>query len=277
MAEFSFEGKKVYYEVHGTEGEPIIILNGLMMSTTSWQPFVPDFSRHNVVILVDFLDQGRSARMSENYDHSLQVRMLDALIDELTVRLWHASYIIMGLSYGGEIAVQYALAHPQRVRRLILANTAARTSDWLRKVGDGWNEVARSGSGLSYYLTTIPVIYSTRFFEENAAWMENREKQLTEYFAQEDVQKRLIRLTDSSRDYNVVDRLGEITCPTLIISGSEDGLVPPTEQQILHQGIKGSTYVTINGVGHASMYEMPAAFAALVTGFANLRDEGITV
>ena len=87
----------------------------------------------------------------------------------------------------------------------------------------------------------------------------------------------LIRLTDSSRDYDVVDRLGEINCPTLIISGSEDGLVPPTEQQLLHEKIKNSIYVTINGSGHASMYENPSAFAALVLGFANLHDEGINV
>jgi pimeloyl-ACP methyl ester carboxylesterase len=74
-----------------------------------------------------------------------------------------------------------------------------------------------------------------------------------------------------------MDRVHEITCPTLIISCSEDGLVPPTEQVILHEKIKGSTYVTINGSGHASMYEDPAAFAALVLGYTNLSDEGIKI
>ena len=87
----------------------------------------------------------------------------------------------------------------------------------------------------------------------------------------------LIRLTNSARDYNAVERLQEITCPTLIISGSEDCLVPPTEQQLLHEKIKGSVYLTVNGSGHASMYEAPEAFAALVLGFANLPDTGIQV
>ena len=77
--------------------------------------------------------------------------------------------------------------------------------------------------------------------------------------------------------YNVVDRLHEITCPTLIISSSEDVLVPPTEQQLLHEKIKGSTYVTINGSGHASMYEAPGAFAALTLGFANLSGSTLTI
>ena len=132
MAEFLFEGKKVYYEVHGDHGEPIVILNGIMMSTNSWKPFIPDFSKNNVAILVDFFDQGQSARMTESYDHDIQVRLLNALIDILP----YDRVSIMGISYGGEIAVQYAVRFPNRVRRLILANTAARTSDWLRKIGD---------------------------------------------------------------------------------------------------------------------------------------------
>lgn len=183
----------------------------------------------------------------------------------------------MGISYGGEIALQYALYRPERVSKLILANTCARTSPWLKKIGDGWNAVARTGDGYAYYLTTIPVIYSTEFFVKRAEWMEGREAYLTEYFSNKEVLESLIRLTDSSVGYDVTDRLGEIKCPTLIISGSEDGLVPPTEQQILHEGIKGSVYVTINGSGHASMYENPMAFTALVVGFASLKEEGINI
>ena len=273
MAEFIFEGKQVYYEVHGTVGEPIIILNGIMMSTLSWKPFIKDFSKNNVAILVDFFDQGRSSRMVEPYDHDIQVRLVNALIDQLP----YEKVSIMGISYGGEIAVQYAVRYPSRVRRLILANTAARTSDWLRKIGDGWNEVAKLRNGYAYYLTTIPVIYSTGFFEREKAWMDGREETLKAHFSRLDVLEALIRLTDSSRDYDYTDKVSQITCPTLIISASEDGLVPPTEQIILHEKIKGSAYVTINGAGHASMYENPSAFCALVLGFTNLCDDGIKI
>ena len=107
--------------------------------------------------------------------------------------------------------------------------------------------------------------------------MERREGVLIPYFSRPDVLESLIRLTDSSRDYDYTDRVSEISCPTLIISCSEDGLVPPTEQILLHKLIKGSHYVTINGSGHASMYEDPASFTALVLGFTNLLDEQITI
>ena len=277
MAEFYFQNKKVYYEVHGNTGEPIVLLNGIMMSTASWKPFIETMTRCNTLVLVDFFDQGQSARLTESYGHSIQVELLHALLEEMSGQLWHESFTLMGISYGGEIAIQYALTHPERVRRLVLANTCGRTSPWLKKIGDGWNEVAKTGQGYAYYLTTIPIIYSTQFFEDRAAWMEGREAFLTEYFSRPEVLQALIRLTDSSVGYDVVDRLHEITCPTLIISSSEDALVPPTEQQLLHKHIKGSMYVTINGSGHASMYEMPEAFAALTVGFANLSDKGIQI
>ncbi len=273
MADFTFRGYKVNYKVYGDVGEPLVVLNGIMMSTTSWTPFVKPFSKNNVLILVDFFDQGESQRLDFAYTHALQVELLHALLTSLP----YEKYTVMGISYGGEIALQYALAYPDRVKKLILANTAARTSSWLKKIGDGWNEVARTGNGLAYYLTTIPVIYSTEFYEKRADWMMRREAYLTEYFSRKEVLSSLIRLTDSSRDYDVVDRLDEIKCPTLIISGSEDGLIPITEQQLLHQGIKGSHHVTVNGSGHASMYENPAVFATLVLGFTNVDEEEIKV
>ena len=277
MAELIFEGKKVYYEVHGSGGEPIVLLNGIMMSTASWKNFIGPMTKHNTLVLVDFFDQGQSARMEESYDHSIQVALLDAVLEEVSAQIWYEKFTIMGISYGGEVAIQYAIAHPKRVRRLVLANTCGRTSAWLKKIGDGWNEVAKTGIGYAYYLTTIPVIYSTRFFEDHAGWMEGREDFLTQHFSKPEVLQALIRLTDSSVNYNVVDRLHEIACPTLIISSYEDALVPPTEQQLLHEKIKGSVYVTINGSGHASMYEAPEAFAALTLGFANLPDAGIAI
>lgn len=277
MAELIFQGKKVHYEVHGSGGEPIVLLNGIMMSTMSWKPFIESMTKHNTLVLVDFFDQGQSERMTESYDHSIQVELLDAVLEEVAAQIWYEKFNIMGISYGGEVAIQYALQHPARVRRLVLANTCGRTSSWLKKIGDGWNEVAKTGQGYAYYLTTIPVIYSTKFFEDRAAWMEDREDFLTQHFSKPEVLQALIRLTDSSVTYDVVDRLHEISCPTLIISSSEDVLVPPTEQQLLHEKIKGSVYVTVNGSGHASMYEAPESFAALTLGFANLPDSGIAI
>ncbi len=268
MAEFLFRGKPVHYEVYGEYGKPLLLLNGIMMSTKSWQPFVRSFSEKNVLILVDFLDQGQSGRMEESYTQDIQAE----LVAELLERLWYSQVSIMGISYGGEVALQFALKYPERVERLILANTASRTSDWLREIGHAWNAVASSGDGRAYYLTTIPVIYSTKFYEERLDWMKNREKTLVPYFSNPEVLANLVRLTDSAEAYNVQARLGEITCPTLIISADADVLTPLTEQEILRAGIRGSKHAVIRESGHASMYEQPLLFASLVLGFVNAAD-----
>ena len=63
QAEFYLDGKKVYYEVHGEEGDILIILNGIMMSTASWGMFVKALSRKRRLVLVDFFDQGQSERL----------------------------------------------------------------------------------------------------------------------------------------------------------------------------------------------------------------------
>lgn len=273
MAQFSFDGIDIYYEVHGDRGVPLVILNGIMMSTASWNSFVPNLSANNTVVLVDFVDQGKSQKMNRAYDHSLQVRVVEELVD----MLGYDKVVVMGISYGGEVGLQYALKRPDRVKRLILANTAARTSAWLRETGHKWNSVAATGDGYRYYMTTIPIIYSDEFQRRRRDWMNAREKTLVAYFSDKTVLARMVRLTDSSENYNVVSRLGEIKCPTLIISGSKDNLTPMSEQRLLHKKIAGSRWVVMDGCGHATMYEEPDTFTALVVGFSNILDEEIIV
>ena len=78
MAHFDFQGKSIYYEEHG-QGKPLLVLNGIMMSCKSWAEFVEPFSQNNRLILVDFLDQGRSGRMDSPFDQSIQAEVALAL------------------------------------------------------------------------------------------------------------------------------------------------------------------------------------------------------
>ena len=82
MAYFTFEGKQVYYETYG-EGRPLLLLNGIMMSCASWKEFIEPLSARNMLILVDMLDQGKSDKMTEAYDHAVQIRLVDALLYNL--------------------------------------------------------------------------------------------------------------------------------------------------------------------------------------------------
>ena len=81
MALFDYKGYQFYYEVHGDMSNPFILLNGVMMSTKSWTPFVEEFSEKNTLILFDFLDQGQSSKAKESYTQAFQVDLLKAFLD----------------------------------------------------------------------------------------------------------------------------------------------------------------------------------------------------
>lgn len=263
MGMFEFRGKKVHYEEYG-QGKPLVLLNGIMMSCRSWAEFIEPFSENNRLILLDFLDQGQSDSMDEAYEQAIQAEVVHELLKHLNI----AKACIMGISYGGEVAQQFAIRYFQQVERLILFNTTARTGPWLGDIGDAWNLAA--GNPEAYYLTTIPVIYSPAFYLKHNRWLNQRRKMLEPVFSNEEFIQRMIRLTNSSRGYDVTEQLHAIPAPTLIVSSQQDYLTPMEEQRLMAQRIPNSHHVILPGSGHASMYEQPQLFAALVLGFCNM-------
>ena len=262
--EFIFNGKKIYYETMG-EGQPILLLNGIMMSTGSWENFKESFSANNRLILLDFLDQGRSARMTGRYDHSVQVEVVGALLDHLNIK----EINLVGVSYGSSIALQFAILHPTRVRKMVLFNATCRTGPQLRAIGKAWNEATKLPTGEGYYYTTIPPIYSTAFWDKHLDWMQEREKTLIAFFGNDVVRESLVRLTDSSENYDVSEQLWKIACPTLVVSCTDDQLVPPAEQRSIAEGIADSQLVVIPDCGHCSFFEAPDLFTSLSLGWVN--------
>ncbi len=264
MAYFPYGDHRVYYEEHGT-GKPLVVLNGIMMSTASWAEFVAPFSADNRLILVDFLDQGRSDKLEgQEYDHAIQVELVKALLDFLELD----RVCLMGISYGSEVALEFTLKYQLRVERLLLFNATARTGPWLGDIGDAWNCATHDAD--AYYLTTIPVIYSPGFYVRKNDWMNRRRETLRPVFGNPKFVEAMVRLTNSSRTYDVADRLGEIAVPTLVVSCQQDYLTPLEEQQYLAAHLPNAHHVVLPNCGHASMYEQPLMYAALVVGFCNV-------
>ena len=267
MAAFNFRGQQVYYELHG-EGRPLLLLNGIMMSTRSWTPFLQAFQQGgNQLILVDLLDQGQSQAMREDFPLALQAEMLIALLDSLGIK----QTAVFGTSYGGEVALNLAVNHPERISRMLLANTVARTNAWLKEIGQAWNLAIQNPE--AYYATTIPVIYSPDFYDRKADWMQARKQLLTKTaFASPDFLARMVRLTKSAESHDVTGRLDKIDCPVMIISSEQDHITPIEEQAYLRDHIKGASHVVFPKTGHAAFYERPDAFVAVMMGFFNHLD-----
>jgi pimeloyl-ACP methyl ester carboxylesterase len=264
MSIFKYKGKEVYYLLEGEDHLPkMMILNGIMMSTTSWQPFMETWLEQFQVLRVDMLDQGKSSKMEDNYKQNIQVQMLKALLDELNIK----SINLVGISYGGEVALSFACTYQEYVKRLILFNSSAYTNPLLKDIGRSWIKAGQTRDGSLYYKTTIPIIYSPSYYESKYEWMQKREQVLTPIFSDPVFLDAMERLTLSAESFDVRDQLDDLNVHTLIITAEEDFLTPRKEQEYLAKRIKNAHWMTIPGVGHASMYENPLIFASLITGF----------
>ena len=261
MPHTNYQGKRIYYEVHG-EGEPLVILNGIMMSTASWSMFLPELTRDNQVILLDFFDQGQSDKMTHSYKQDLQVKVVKAVVDELKF----ASINLLGISYGGEVALQFAIRYGHFVDKLLLFNTTAWTNPWLDDIGAGWKQVAKLNDGELFYNVTIPIIYSPSFYTQNAAGMNARKEILKDIFNPSFLAS-MYRLIESAEGYDIRDQLSDIKAKTMIVGSDFDFITPAPNQQEIYKGIPHSTYYEIKNCGHASMYEKPLEFLNILKGY----------
>jgi pimeloyl-ACP methyl ester carboxylesterase len=261
--EFSYKNYTIYYESYGS-GKPILILNGIMMSTLSWKPFIEAFSKDNQLILIDMLDQGKSSKLDgQVYNQDIQVEMLASFIQTQQLK----DCALFGISYGGEVAIKLTIAHPALVERLMLFNTTSHNSEWLQEIGRAWNKAASDPE--AYYSTTIPVIYSQKFYEQHIDWMNNRKAVLHQVFSNPVFMNAMVRLTNSANDLDERARLKEISCPTLVVGCEQDIITPFANQQFIAKEIKKSQLVYVPDSGHALMYEKPILFCSLVLGFTN--------
>ena len=255
------QGKKMYYEEYG-EGEVVVLLNGIMMSTASWLPFIDLLSEDYRVLLVDLLDQGRSDKADCEYDQGMHVEMLKELFEKLNYEKVH----LFGISYGGEVAQLFAIKYGYMLKSLILSNTTSYTNNSMKELERAWDYAASTNDGSIFFSVTMPSIYSHQFYEKNHDWLKKREKQLDELLDKNWYNgfRRAIR---SAHNFNATDQLHKINLPTLIISSDTDTITPVEYQEVLYENIPNAKWVLIKDSGHASMYEKPYEFISILIGF----------
>lgn len=268
MPKMLYHDRKVYYEVYG-EGEPLILLNGIMMSHLSWKLFIPELTKDKKLILFDFLDQGKSDKLENlDYKHDLQVEVLKALIDHLNLEKAN----ILGISYGGEIALQFAIKYQEYINKLLIFNTTSYTNPWLNDIGRGWINAAKTYNAETFYNVSIPYIYSPLFYTNNYEWMKNRKELLHDVFTK-DFLEAMVRLIFSSEGYDIRQKIKEIKIDTMVVGSDYDFITPLLEQEYIHNEIEGSKFMVIKNCGHASMYEKPNEFVSLINSFLSIEKD----
>jgi pimeloyl-ACP methyl ester carboxylesterase len=114
-------GLNLYYEIHGT-GAPLVLLHGGLGSGEMFGPILPALSERHQVIAPDLQGHGRTADIDRPLDVTLMADDIAALIDHLGLD----APDVMGFSLGGGVALQTAIRHPSRVRRLVAVSAQVR-------------------------------------------------------------------------------------------------------------------------------------------------------
>lgn len=265
MAKFSLDNLTIDYQISGEESHipPLLILNGIMMSQSSWLPFIEVLNKKRQVILLDFIDQGKSdAGEGLDYDHSLQIKMVLGLMEKLP----YQKYDLFGISYGGEIALQIAIHNQKMIRKLAVYNVTYKTSPVLSHIGKSWIEAAKTYDPEAFFYTTMPWIYSKDFYNKEIKWFEKRLIALKEVLNKKFLDG-MIRLINSSENYDIYNVLDQIKVETQIVSSDEDLLTPKEHGEIIAKKIENATYKVLTNCGHASMYEQPNLFLESLLGF----------
>lgn len=263
MATFrTHDGLDLYYEEHG-RGEPVVLLGGIMMSTASWAQHIPVWARHMRIIVLDLRDQGRSSRAEAQYCLDAHVPDVFGLLDACDLRSAH----LIGLSYGGQVAMRAALAQPDRVRTLILANTNHYVPNHLAEIGRAWEVAAALHDGERFFQLAIPFIYSSTFYSEHLDALRQRQAMFKALLTPAWFEG-FIRLCRSTEGVALSEEeLRSISVPTLLIGADEDLITPVPLMEEMRRAIPNAEFVTLPKAGHGAFLERSGEFMTSVLGF----------
>jgi len=243
------------------EGEPVVLLHGATGSPESyWAPQIPVLSRHFKVVLMQYPGYGADEDDRQPFSIPNTADALHALLDELGLDRVN----LVGLSLGGAVSLQFALTYPERVGRMVLADTLSgvRTERFRRFLEYALiGSIEQGGPDLMYDINVI-FAFSERYLEENRGELEAgkagwRSIDVPRYTA----------MLRSILEWSVDDRLHEIHAPALVLWGSEDIELPRVYSERIASALPHAVMSVIEGAGHKSCADLPDQFNKAVLAF----------
>ena len=288
-------GVLIYYMTVGRGAPLMIVHGGPGASHDYFLPYLLPLARHNQLIFIDERGSGKSERLAEISEYTVENMAADCEVVRETLGLGKIS--ILGHSYGGVVAQAYAFKHQKNLTHLILASTfsstqelnqalakekAAMPEDKRKRLeelersglfgkGEPWErgrypeEYAKLAWGTGYfpwlYQNHPDPNYNPVDGNTNNSWALYREMWGSDGEFVVD---------GNLKQVEWVDRLSTIKVPTLIIVGDHDESDPVMSQE-MHAKIEGSTLVIVPRSGHMTFVDQPALFVKTVTDFVNGR------
>jgi len=249
----------LYYELHGdSKKETIVLSNGILMSTASWNFQVAELSKHFQILIYDCRGMWKSDHPDEQYSMELHAEDLSCLLSALEIEKAH----IAGISYGSEISMMFALKYPEKTKSLLIFDGVSQIDPLLKAFGDTWVSAAEQKNPELLLKVTTPLNFSEEWIIKNQGILPI----LEEKYSQLDFGA-FIQLMESFYNFNITANLPEIRVPTLVVVGEKDILKTRLYSERIAELIPNSEFFVVPGSGHALCLEKPNEFNSLVMGF----------
>lgn len=250
----------LYYEDSGAGSPTLVLVNGVGDPLQGWASQTADFLAAGLrVVSFDNRGVGRSSQPPGPYTSAQMAADLHAVVRATGLDTFH----LAGVSMGGVIAQEYALAHPANLRSLVLANTFAAADPFTRAAFQSWAQVAEAAGMPMMMRAQAPWIFSPGFYAEHpdrVAELIAEAEQSTQPAAAFAAQ------TAALVDHDARDRLAALATPTLVIAAADDIIIRPALSRELLEALPGAAWTVVPG-GHAAFWEDPGPWNRAVLEF----------
>jgi pimeloyl-ACP methyl ester carboxylesterase len=260
MATTAANGIEVWFEQAG-EGDDALFISGLADEGACWVDQVSGLKDRYRLTTFDNRGVGRSSTPDGPFAIADFAADTVALMDALGLERVH----VVGSSMGGAIAQELALAHPDRVRSLVLNGTWCRGDRFLHEVFRNWMWSAQKADSIRDFLVTVNLwCFSPRIWNDGTmdGWIDAAEA--SPYAQSVDA---FCRSAEALIEHDSADRIGAIAAPTLVTVGELDLCLPERYSRAIADRIPGARLVVVPDVGHQPFQEVPEDYNRLLSEF----------
>ncbi len=252
-------GIDINYELTGREGAPVVMLShSLSSSMVMWNPQLGSLEPHFKVLRYDMRGHGRSEAPDGVYTLEMLAEDAVALLDALGIDAVN----FVGLSIGGMIGQAFALNHGDRLESLALCDTSAVMPAEAQPILQQRIALARQNGIADQVDGTLERWFTPQYLKANPPEVEMIRQQI-----KATPLAGYIGCSEALRGLNYLERLSEITLPTLIVVGEEDPGTPVAASEAIHERIAGSQLVILPSARHLCNIEQAEAFNRVLMKF----------
>ena len=241
-------------------GYPLLMINGFASTMDTWNPpLLAALAAHFQVIIFDNRGTGYSSTSDEPFSIPLFADDTLALMDALHISRAH----VLGLSMGASVAQELVLAKPEAVKRLILVAGTFGGDKAERMLQETWETLTdKSGSPVDLANRMFSLLFPGNWLATHDPWQYCPD--VHETTSVECAGRQAEAFTGWQGSY---DRLPVIRCPVLVLTGTEDVIIPAKNTVLLAGRIPGARCVQIPGAGHGLQYQCPEGLARAIISF----------